>query len=279
MAVGFAVATATPVCRRKYMWFTRVMLCVLLAFGLMLFDHGGEAAEKSDVPFPTEQRQAIEQIIREYLMRNPEVLRDVAAELERRNAETQKAEQDKVLKQTRDALSASRGSITLGNPNGKVALVQFSDYNCPFCRASVDDIQKLIKANPQLKVIMREFPILGPESIEASRAALAVNKQLQDLELRGKYYLSLMKVRGVMNGELALSSASKLGLDAAQARKDIRDPDIDLMLRENLSLGEAIGITGTPSFVIGDEILVGAVGFERIQDAISRAYKLQGRDQ
>ena len=228
-------------------------------------------AQQVDSPFPAQHRRAVEQNIREYLLQNPEFLREVSAELERRGAEEQKAQQAKVLEVSRERLISARGGIVLGNAKGSVTLVVFFDYNCPFCRASVDDVQALIQSNPDLRVVIKEFPILGPESIEASRVALAVGRQFKDAEVRSRYYRTLMKTKGRMNGDLALSSAAKFGVDVAKARGDLQDNDIDAMIRENLTFAESAGINGTPAFIVGYQIIMGAVGVDAIRDAISKA--------
>jgi protein-disulfide isomerase len=185
----------------------------------------------------------------------------------------QKDDQAKALKKYWSQLISPRGSTIIGNPNGRINLVAFFDYNCPFCRASVGDIQKLIDDNPELRVVLREFPILGQDSTDTSRVALAVAREAADPALRARYYTSLMKTKGQMDGALALSMATELGLDSAKLKRDLRDTDINAILQENYSFAEALGITGTPAFVIGDQVIVGVVGPERMQAAVSTASK------
>lgn len=247
----------------------RLARFVLLSFAMLVVAQANGKSEEVRSPFSVEQRHGIEEIVREYLLKNPEVVRDAIAELERRTEQLQKASQAKMLEQYRDQLVSSRGSTVIGNPKGSVSIVAFFDYNCPYCRASVDDIQKLIDGNPELRVVMRELPILGRDSTDASRVALAVARQTGDLTLRARYYTVLMKSKGQVNGSLALSTATGLGLDGPKIKNDLRSAEIDAILRDNLATAEALGITGTPAFVIGDEIIVGAVGPDRMQAAIA----------
>jgi len=225
-------------------------------------------AQTASTSFSATQRHDIELIVRDYLIENPEVLREASIELERRTQEAQRNSQTQAIAKYHDQLVSSRGSIVLGNPNGTVNMVAFFDYNCPFCRASVDDIQTLIEANPDLRVVLKEFPILGQDSTEASHVALAASRQFQNADLQAHYYRALMKVKGTMNGELALSIGEKFGLNETQARKDLHEKQIDAILSENMSIAEAIGVNGTPSFVIGNNLIVGAVGAVQIQQII-----------
>jgi protein-disulfide isomerase len=243
----------------------------IAVFAALTFLGATAHSQQLTLPLSPEQRQAIGEVVKEYLLQNPEVLRDASMELERRSETLQKADQAKALVQYREQLLSARGSTIIGNPNGKVSLVAFFDYNCPFCRNSVGDIQKLVDNNPELRVVLREFPILGKDSTDTSRLALAVARQTTDLALRGRYYASLMKAKGSMTGELALSAAAGMGIDTAKLKRDLKDPDIDAILRQNFVAAEALGVNGTPAFVIGDQVIVGAVGADRMQAALSAA--------
>lgn len=226
-------------------------------------------AQELRVPLSPEQRQAIGEVVKEYLLQNPEVLRDASIELERRSEEQQKAGQAKALAQYRSQLLSPRGATIIGNPNGRISLVAFFDYNCPYCRGSVGDIQKLVDNNPELRVVLREFPILGPDSTATSRLALAVARETSDTGLRARYYEALMKAKGSMTGGLAFTTATSMGMDGAKLKSDLKDPEIDAILRENFAAAEALGVNGTPAFIIGDQVIVGAVGAERMQATLS----------
>jgi protein-disulfide isomerase len=228
-------------------------------------------AQDLRVPLSPEQRQAIGEVVKEYLLQNPEVLQDASIELERRSDEQQKAGQAKALAQYRSQLLSPRGATIIGSPNGRISLIAFFDYNCPYCRASVGDIQKLIDNNPELRVVLREFPILGPDSTATSRLALAVARETADTGLRARYYEALMKTKSSMTGGLAFTTATSMGMDGARLKSDLKDPEIDAILRENFAAAEALGVNGTPAFIIGDQVIVGAVGADRMQATLSAA--------
>ncbi|MCS3474164.1 DsbA family protein [Bradyrhizobium elkanii] len=256
--------------RPKAATVTRWAALPIIALASLAF-LGMARSEELRLPLSPEQRQAIGEVVKEYLLQNPEVLRDASIELERRTEQMRKADQAKALTRYRSQLLSPRGSTIIGNPNGSKSLVAFFDYNCPYCRASVGDIQKLVDKNPELRVVLREFPILGPDSTATSRLALAVARETSDASLRARYYTSLMKTKGSMTGVLALSTATGMGLDEKKLKSDLKDPEIDAILRENFSAAEALGVNGTPAFVIGDQIIVGAVGVDRMQSALSAA--------
>jgi protein-disulfide isomerase len=257
----------------KILEISKVNTFIVISFLAMasLISFGSVRAEELRPLFSPDQRKEIGEVVKEYLLLNPEVLRDASAELEKRTEQQQKAAQSKALEEHWAELVASRGSTIIGNPNGRINLIVFFDHNCPFCRASVDDVQKLIDTNPELRVALREFPILGTDSTDASRVALAVARQTDDFALRGRYYTLLMKAKGQMNGSIAVSTAIDLGLDGTKLRQGLHDTGINSILRENFAFAEALGITGTPAFIAGDQIIVGAVGPDRMQAAISTA--------
>lgn len=243
----------------------------LLALATTIAMGGSSFGRDAARPMSADERQEIEQIIREYLLKNPEILRDASAELDRRSEEAQKVAQSRALVEARANLVSERGSTILGNRNGKVSLIVFFDYNCPFCRASVGDLDALAKSNPDLKIILREFPVLGPQSTDASRVALAAARQLVLPDVRAKYYQAMMSVKGTMDGELASSMGEKFGVDRSRLQKDLHDKDLDKMINENILLAERLGINGVPSFVVGNQIVVGAVGADKLQSAIALA--------
>jgi protein-disulfide isomerase len=214
------------------------------------------------------QRQAIETVVREYLLKNPEVLQEAMAELEKRQQEAQKVAQASALKETRDILHNSPHGFVAGNPNGDVTLVEFFDYNCGYCKRALTDLQTLIKGDPKLKVVLRDFPVLGPDSLEASKVALAAKQQLKGDKLFD-YHTRLLESRGRVNGERAIAVAKEMGLDIAKLQKDMQAADIQAALQENVGLGDKLGLSGTPAFIIGDEIIPGAVGVDPIRKTVA----------
>ncbi len=226
------------------------------------------AAPAAAAPMGDAQRQAIETVVRDYLMKNPEILQEAMAELEKRQQEAQKVAQASALKETRDTLHNSPHGFVAGNPNGDVTVVEFFDYNCGYCKRALADLQTLIKGDPKLKVVLRDFPVLGPDSLEASKVALAAKQQLKGDKLFD-YHTRLLESRGRVNGERAIAVAKEMGLDVAKLQKDMQAPDIQAALQENVGLGDKLGLSGTPAFIIGDEIIPGAVGVEPIRKTVA----------
>ena len=229
---------------------------------------GSLAAAAQTPPFTAEQRGAIGEIIREYLLQNPEVLQEAIAELEKRQGEAQKSAQVAALGEERERLFNSPRGFVVGNPAGDVALLEFFDYNCGYCKRALADLRALVKADPKLKLVLRDFPVLGPESVEASRVSIAAKQQLKGEKLF-EYHVRVMETKGRVNGERAMAVAREMGLDMARLQKDLEGEEVKATLQENVALGDKLGLTGTPAFVLADEIIPGAVGLEPMRQAVA----------
>ena len=222
--------------------------------------------------FTGAQREAIGRIVKEYLITNPEVLQEAMTELERRQQEVQKQAQAAALKEIRPTLLGSPRGVVVGNPAGDVTLVEFFDFNCGYCKRALSDLRTLIKGDPKLKIVLKDLPVLGPDSVEASRMALAAKPQLSGDRLF-EYHARMLETRGRVNGERGLAVAREMGLDMARLQRDLEGPEVRAALQENSDLSEKLGINGTPAFVIGDEVISGAVGAEPLRVAISSIRK------
>ncbi|MEA1833648.1 DsbA family protein [Methylobacterium durans] len=219
-------------------------------------------------PFTDAQRGAIEAIIRDYLVKNPDVLQEAIAEGEKRQLETQRLAQSAALKESREALLNGPHDVVAGNPNGDVTLVEFFDYNCGYCRKALGDVQALIKGDPKLRVVIKDFPVLGAESLEASQMAVAAKQQIKGEKLF-EFHQKLLESKGRVNGAKALQVAKEMGLDTAKLQKDALGPEVKAALTENRGLGDKLGLSGTPAFIVGDEIIPGAVGVDPIRKTIT----------
>lgn len=196
--------------------------------------------------------------VRQYLVANPDILPEMAEAFEQQQSA-------KRLADVGDDVTRAFPGAVLGNPQGTVTLVEFTDYGCTYCRASLPHVEQLIAANPQLKVVIREWPIFqGSE--EAARMALAAAKQ-------GKYtaFHNAMFMQGPPNPARVEAAARSAGLDLAAARAYAVSPEVDVEIAQNRALAEQLGFTGTPSWVAGGQTLVGAVGPESLQRAIDQA--------
>ena len=218
--------------------------------------------------FSPVQRQEMGQIIKEYLLQNPEVLQDALNELQRRSAEAEKASQVAAIRELRDELTKPAPGTVVGNPAGDVTLVEFFDYNCPYCKQSLGDLQALAKGDPKLRIVIKDFPVLGPDSLEASRVALAAKQQLSGDKLFD-FHARLLGTRGRINGDRALALAKEMSLDLPRLQRDMAGPEVKAALDGNRKLGERLGINGTPAYVLGDEVVAGAVGLAPLREAVA----------
>jgi protein-disulfide isomerase len=226
------------------------------------------AAQAQNAIFNEQQKQAIGEIVKEYLLKNPEVLTEVISELEKRQAEAQQVAQAGAVKETKQSLLNAPHSYVVGNPSGDVTLVEFFDYNCGYCKKALSDVQTLMKSDPKLRVVLKDFPVLGPDSVEASRVALAAKNQLQGQKLFD-YHVKVMDTRGRVNGERAMAVAKDMGLDIAKLQKDMESADVRNALQENMALGDKLSLTGTPAFIIGETVIPGAVGLEPLKQVVN----------
>lgn len=206
-------------------------------------------------------RDATEGVIREYLLANPEILPEAIDRLQAREAA-------KRLGTVQEALTTPFPGAVLGNPRGKIVLVEFSDYACGYCRHSVADVEALIAANPDLKVVLREFPILSPQSADAARMALAAAEQ-------GRFaaFHKTMFETGRPSPQAIEQAARKAGMDLERARKVMASKKVEAELQRNQAIADKLGISGTPSWVIGEQAFSGAVGRDALAKAIADARK------
>ena len=228
------------------------------------------AAPRSNADeFSANQRSEVERIVREYLIAHPEVLQEAMNELDKRQTAAQAEKHKAAIKKYSEALFSSPRQVVIGNPNGNVTFVEFFDYNCGYCKRAMDDMLTLLKDDPKLKVVLKEFPVLGPGSVEAAQVAIAVSMQ----DKTGKKYLEfhqkLLGSRGEANKARALAVAKDVGLDMARLDKDMASPEVKATLQESFKLAEALGLNGTPSYVIGDNVVVGAVGLEALREKVN----------
>ncbi len=226
------------------------------------------AAMAQSAVFNEQQKQAIGEIVKDYLIKNPEVLTEVIAELEKRQAEAHQASHASAVKETQQSLLNASHSYVVGNPSGDITLVEFFDYNCGYCKKALADVQTLMKSDPKLRVVLKDFPVLGPDSVEASRVALAVKNQLQGQKLLD-YHVKVMDSRGRVNAERAIAVAREMGVDVARLQKDMEGAEVRNALQENMALGDKLSLTGTPAFVIGETVIPGAVGIDPLKQVIA----------
>jgi protein-disulfide isomerase len=238
----------------------------LVAGLVMLAAWAGPAAAQGLTP---EQRQEVERILRDFLVKNPEVLIEAlqAAE-DKMRAESEAHASEALAGRQKDLLDDPATPVG-GNPKGDVTVVEFFDYRCPYCKQVHPEIVKLLGEDRQVRFVYKEFPILGKESKFASRAALAAERQ-------GKYepfHNALMTLKGQLSDEAVLRAAGAVGLDVEKLKADMARPEVEEALKRTYELAQALDIKGTPAFVIGGKLVPGAVDAATLKKMVADARK------
>jgi protein-disulfide isomerase len=244
----------------------RLLAPALFALALCSAPPAASAQSFSDT-----QRGDIETIVKNYLISHPEVLEEAMAELNKRQAAADAEKHEASVAENASTIFNSPRGVMLGNKDGDVTFVEFFDYNCGYCKRAMADMLDLMKSDPKLKVVLKEFPVLSPGSVEAAQVAVAVRMQ----DPSGKKYLDfhqkLLGGRGPADKAHALAAAKEAGLDMAKLEKDLASPEVKATIEENFKLAEAMGMNGTPSYVIGKQVVVGAIGLDGLREKIGLA--------
>jgi len=221
--------------------------------------------------FSDAQRGEIERIVKDYLVAHPEVLQEAMSEFEKRQNAAELEKQIAGVRQHKEVLFNSSHQVTLGNPKGDVTMVEFFDYNCGYCKRALADMLALIKNDPNLKIVLKEYPVLGPGSLEAAQVAVAARMQ----DKSGKKYLDfhqrLLGARGPADKTHALAAAKDAGFDMARLEKDLASDEVRETLKESMKVADAIGLNGTPSYIIGSDVVVGAQGYDVLKEKVDAA--------
>ncbi len=220
---------------------------------------------------PTRSVRGIEKIIRDYLIQHPEVLQEAIAELEKKQAADEAAKHQAAVKDNAEAIFNSPRQVVSGNPKGDVTFVEFFDYNCGYCKRAMADMFDLMKNDGKLKIVLKEFPVLGPGSIEAAKVAVAVRMQDKGGKKYMEFHQKLLGGRGQADKARAIAVAKEVGLDMARLENDMASDEVKATIDESMKLAEKLGLNGTPSYVIGKEVVVGAVGLDALKEKVNTA--------
>ena len=238
---------------------------VLTGFALSLTPAPTLAAGAADMP--ADQRKAIETVIEEYLVRNPEVIERALRALEANRKAGEARAVQAALKTHGKELFNSPMTPVGGNPKGDVTVVEFFDYRCGFCKRVHPVVTKLMESDDRIRRVYKEWPILGPESVYASRAALASREQGKYLE----FHKALMEAPGGLNKARVLQVATRIGLDTVKLLRDIEAPEVDQILRRNYAVAQDLRLNGTPSFLVGDQVIRGGRDLETMKRLVAQA--------
>jgi protein-disulfide isomerase len=231
----------------------------------------GNVTAASAQSFSTDQRKEIEEIVRGYLLRNPEVLQEVLIELEKRQTAAEAEKAKAAVKNNATLLFDSPRQVVIGNPKGDVTLIEFFDYNCGYCKRALADLVDLMKGDPNLRVVLKEFPVLGEGSVEAAKVAIAAHMQDQSGKKYFDFHQKLLGSRGPANKARALAVAKEVGFDVARIERDMASDEVRATIGESMKLAEALGLNGTPSYVVGDNVVIGAVGHDALKQKVNWA--------
>ncbi len=213
------------------------------------------------------QKAELEKIIHDYLVEHPEVIKEAIMALQAKEEAGKTDAQNQAVSEHKDELYNDPSSPVVGNPMGDVTIVEFFDYHCPYCKAVAGPMDQLLQEDKGIRLVLKEFPILGEDSMLAARAALAAAEQ-------GKYWAfhqALMAHRGTFDAGTLKAIAIKVGLDAAKLEAAMNDPKIAPMIDANHQLARSLDVGATPTFVIGGEVVEGAVPLERLKELVQKA--------
>ena len=232
---------------------------------LLLFAAPGMAdAEEALTP---EQKQAVEQTVREYLLSHPEVIRDALVELQRRQQEAEQTARQGAIAELHDYAASLPSDYVKGDPKAETAVIEFFDYRCPYCKAVAPRVDEVVAEDSAVRVVLIEFPILGEESVFASRAANAARAQGKYLALHD----ALMSHKGSLDQATVLEIAEDVEIDIEKLKADMNAPEVDGLIRRHHELADRLGVTGTPAFVIGEELVPGAIDAQTMKAKIKQA--------
>ncbi|MEM7642652.1 MAG: DsbA family protein [Pseudomonadota bacterium] len=211
--------------------------------------------------------EEIKQLALQAILENPEIVMEAVSILQAREAAEAEAAARATLSENRNLLEQDPNAPVFGNPNGDVTVVEFFDYNCPYCRRVGPEIDALIAADANVRVVYREFPILGDGSVFAARAALAAREQ----GLYPEMHEALMAARGRVDERAVMMVAAEVGLDVDQLRADMEAPEVQAHIETTMQLAQELGFNGTPAFVVGDALAPGLLTTDQLQEMVAAA--------
>lgn len=250
-----------PTSDRPFAKFIRTFRAAFLAAaGLAAALPVAALADEHAGVFGERETRAIESIITDYLVDNPEVIIRALEVLQERERIADAERARAALEESRASLERDPNSPVAGNPDGDVTVVEFFDYRCPYCKRVTPTVTELLESDKNVRLVYKEWPILGEDSEFAARAALAAREQGKYLEFHEK----VMDQRQVTE-QSVLAASKELGLDVEKLREDMKSPKVDAHLEETMRLAEVLGINGTPAFVIGNQLIPGVASLEQMQ--------------
>jgi len=240
-------------------------LAATFAFALAAFS---PAFAEGDKPaLSPEQEKRVKELVKEYILANPEIILEAVQTLRRKQEEAQKKAAEDALKTRRVELQGATDLPVAGNAKGDVTIVEFMDYRCGYCKGVKPTIDEVLRTDGKVRLVIKEFPILGPASKTASMAAIAAHKQGKYLA----YHNALMAYPNNLTDEVIFALARQVGLDLVKLKADMASPEVQALIEKTHKLAQDLGINGTPGFIIGDQIIPGAVNADELKKKIGEA--------
>jgi len=269
--------------RRSAFWFAATAMSAALVLLPQAASRAQESREQLDAlikQYLAAHPDVVGEIVKDYVVKHPDILMNVVGDALKQQPAAGGApgpavnpaagvNQADAVKKNASALFSSAHQVTLGNPNGDVTMVEFFDYNCGFCKGALPAMLTLLDDDHKLKVVLKEFPILGPGSVDAAHVAVAV--RMQDSKKYLAFHRQLLGDSGPATKEKALAAAQAAGLDLTRLQKDMDSDEVRATIEEDAELARALGINGTPGYIIGNAIVPGAVGVAALKDQIANA--------
>ena len=250
-------------------YFYLVIALVLSIAGLAGQINSAQAQEKSSPSFTALQKKEMEKIIGDYIRAHPEIILESVRAMQERERANEKQRGLNNLVTYRELILNDPTSPIGGNPKGDVTVVEFFDYRCGFCKRVFPDILTLMESDKNVRYVYKEYPILGPDSVTASKAALAAWNV--DKTKYNAFHKTMMGSKGALSPDRVMKFAAKVGYDVNALKKAMRDPRIESLIEKNFKLAKALDINGTPAFIIGDQVIRGAVDLATLKLLVSKA--------
>ncbi len=230
---------------------------------------GPAVARADEQPLTDKQQEAIKKLVHDYLMEHPETIMEaVQAYREKERLAAEDAAKKAVVAR-HDQLTNDPTSPVVGNPDGDVTVVEFFDYHCPYCKAMSDNVLDMVNTDGKVRLIMKELPILGADSVYAARAAIASRRQHLYIE----FHKALMHLKGPLNEGSVMQTAAAVGLNVDKLKKDMNDQEVESIIDADLELAREIGVDGTPGWVVGDKVTSGAMSPQAFKQLIDQGRK------
>jgi protein-disulfide isomerase len=215
------------------------------------------------------QKKEVRALVREYILANPEIITEAVSLLQEKEEKAKASKVVAAINANKAALFSPPEGTVLGNPKGDVTLVEFFDYNCGYCKQVYPTLMEALKEDGKVKLVVKEFPILGPGSVVASQAALASRKQNK----YAQFHMALLSHRGQLNEDSIMKIAADIKLDVKKLREDMKAPEINDVLKKNHQLAQDLGIEGTPAIIVGETLVPGALQKDHLKELIADARK------